>query len=156
MRNLHLFCNWPWNNNSDNMHVNSLCPVTHLSAFAVFFSNVSENSENMPCDTIYFLKKVEKICVCACIKGTKTQKKKLFFCWLWPLFLCSHGDKKVFSCKGIQLAVNWFWDKGMRDITVFIPLWRKEQPRPEALITGRITWLSWGSSAYSFSRFEVS
>ncbi|XP_036943032.1 probable ribonuclease ZC3H12D [Acanthopagrus latus] len=47
----------------------------------------------------------------------------------------SHGDKKVFSCQGIQLAVNWFWDKGMRDITVFIPLWRKEQPRPEALIT---------------------
>ncbi|XP_073349036.1 probable ribonuclease ZC3H12D [Pagrus major] len=47
----------------------------------------------------------------------------------------SHGDKKVFSCQGIQLAVNWFWDKGMRDITVFIPLWRKEQPRPEAPIT---------------------
>nr|XP_046229505.1 probable ribonuclease ZC3H12D [Scatophagus argus] len=47
----------------------------------------------------------------------------------------SHGDKKVFSCQGIQLAVNWFWDKGLRDITVFIPLWRKEQPRPEALIT---------------------
>ncbi|KAE8287175.1 Endoribonuclease ZC3H12A [Larimichthys crocea] len=47
----------------------------------------------------------------------------------------SHGDKKVFSCQGLQLAVNWFWDKGLRDITVFIPLWRKEQPRPEALIT---------------------
>ncbi|KAM9354342.1 putative ribonuclease ZC3H12D [Pholidichthys leucotaenia] len=47
----------------------------------------------------------------------------------------SHGDKKVFSCQGLQLAVNWFWDKGMRDITVFVPLWRKEQPRPEAPIT---------------------
>uniref|UniRef100_A0A3Q3LAD6 Zinc finger CCCH-type containing 12D n=2 Tax=Mastacembelus armatus TaxID=205130 RepID=A0A3Q3LAD6_9TELE len=47
----------------------------------------------------------------------------------------SHGDKKVFSCRGLQLAVNWFWDKGMRDITVFVPLWRKEQPRPEAPIT---------------------
>ncbi|TDH00062.1 hypothetical protein EPR50_G00183480 [Perca flavescens] len=47
----------------------------------------------------------------------------------------SHGDKKVFSCQGLQLAVNWFWDKGLRDITVFIPLWRKEQPRPEAPIT---------------------
>uniref|UniRef100_A0A3Q3X301 C3H1-type domain-containing protein n=1 Tax=Mola mola TaxID=94237 RepID=A0A3Q3X301_MOLML len=46
----------------------------------------------------------------------------------------SHGDKKTFSCQGIQLVVNWFWDKGLRDITVFIPLWRKE-PRPEALIT---------------------
>ncbi|XP_070781969.1 probable ribonuclease ZC3H12D [Enoplosus armatus] len=47
----------------------------------------------------------------------------------------SHGDKKVFSCQGLQLAVNWFWDRGLRDITVFVPLWRKEQPRPEAPIT---------------------
>ncbi|KAG7244167.1 hypothetical protein INR49_004240, partial [Caranx melampygus] len=30
----------------------------------------------------------------------------------------SHGDKKVFSCQGLQLAVNWFWDKGLRDITL--------------------------------------
>ncbi|KAM3861533.1 putative ribonuclease ZC3H12D [Diretmus argenteus] len=47
----------------------------------------------------------------------------------------SHGNKKVFSCQGLQLAVKWFWDKRMRDITVFVPLWRKEQPRPEAPIT---------------------
>ncbi|XP_023250046.1 probable ribonuclease ZC3H12D isoform X2 [Seriola lalandi dorsalis] len=47
----------------------------------------------------------------------------------------SHGDKKVFSCQGLQLAVNWFWDKGLRDITVFVPLWRKEQPRPDAPMT---------------------
>uniref|UniRef100_A0A667YIM5 Zinc finger CCCH-type containing 12A n=1 Tax=Myripristis murdjan TaxID=586833 RepID=A0A667YIM5_9TELE len=51
----------------------------------------------------------------------------------------SHGDKKVFSCQGLQLAVKWFWDKGLRDITVFVPLWRKEQPRPEAPITGERT-----------------
>lgn len=54
-------------------------------------------------------------------------------------FFCSHGNKKVFSCQGLQLAVNWFWDKGMRDITVFVPLWRKEQPKPEAPITGKVT-----------------
>ncbi|XP_027029921.2 endoribonuclease ZC3H12A-like [Tachysurus fulvidraco] len=47
----------------------------------------------------------------------------------------SHGNKKVFSCRGIQLAVQWFWDRGIRDITVFVPLWRKEQSRPEAPIT---------------------
>uniref|UniRef100_A0A8C7Y461 C3H1-type domain-containing protein n=1 Tax=Oryzias sinensis TaxID=183150 RepID=A0A8C7Y461_9TELE len=47
----------------------------------------------------------------------------------------SHGDKKVFSCQGLQLAVSWFWDRGLRDITVFVPLWRKETPRPEAPIT---------------------
>uniref|UniRef100_A0A3Q3F7R9 Zinc finger CCCH-type containing 12D n=1 Tax=Labrus bergylta TaxID=56723 RepID=A0A3Q3F7R9_9LABR len=56
--------------------------------------------------------------------------------------LCSHGDKKVFSCQGLQLAVNWFWNKGLRDITVFVPLWRKEQPRPEAPITGKGTFLT--------------
>ncbi|XP_062267552.1 probable ribonuclease ZC3H12D [Platichthys flesus] len=49
----------------------------------------------------------------------------------------SHGDTKVFSCQGLQLAVSWFWDKGLRDITVFVPLWRKEQPRPDAPITGQ-------------------
>ncbi|XP_030638799.1 probable ribonuclease ZC3H12B [Chanos chanos] len=47
----------------------------------------------------------------------------------------SHGNKQVFSCRGVQLAVQWFWDRGIRDITVFVPLWRKEQPRPEAPIT---------------------
>ncbi|KAI4878226.1 hypothetical protein NFI96_023723 [Prochilodus magdalenae] len=47
----------------------------------------------------------------------------------------SHGNKQVFSCRGIQLAVQWFWDRGIRDITVFVPLWRKEQSRPEAPIT---------------------
>ncbi|KAK1805573.1 hypothetical protein P4O66_019849, partial [Electrophorus voltai] len=47
----------------------------------------------------------------------------------------SHGNKQVFSCRGIQLAVQWFWERGIRDITVFVPLWRKEQSRPEAPIT---------------------
>lgn len=48
----------------------------------------------------------------------------------------SHGNKEVFSCRGIQLAVEWFRDKGHKDITVFVPAWRKEQSRPDALITG--------------------
>lgn len=47
----------------------------------------------------------------------------------------SHGNKKVFSCRGLQLAVMWFWGRGVRDITVFVPLWRKEQPRPDTPIT---------------------
>ncbi|KAI1897446.1 hypothetical protein AGOR_G00083370 [Albula goreensis] len=47
----------------------------------------------------------------------------------------SHGNKQVFSCRGVQLAVKWFWERGHRDITVFVPLWRKEQTRPEAPIT---------------------
>ncbi|XP_045910601.1 probable ribonuclease ZC3H12C [Micropterus dolomieu] len=47
----------------------------------------------------------------------------------------SHGNKEVFSCQGIQLAVDWFLEKGHRDITVFVPAWRKEQSRPDAPIT---------------------
>ncbi|KAJ8008967.1 hypothetical protein DPEC_G00083920 [Dallia pectoralis] len=47
----------------------------------------------------------------------------------------SHGNKQVFSCVGLLLAVRWFLDRGIRDITVFVPLWRKEQPRPEAPMT---------------------
>ncbi|XP_062996176.1 endoribonuclease ZC3H12A [Elgaria multicarinata webbii] len=47
----------------------------------------------------------------------------------------SHGDKDVFSCRGILLAVNWFLDRGHTDITVFVPSWRKEQPRPDVPIT---------------------
>ncbi|XP_033863910.3 probable ribonuclease ZC3H12C isoform X2 [Acipenser ruthenus] len=47
----------------------------------------------------------------------------------------SHGNKEVFSCHGIKLAVDWFLDRGHKDITVFVPAWRKEQSRPDALIT---------------------
>ncbi|KAF7667261.1 hypothetical protein LDENG_00070040 [Lucifuga dentata] len=47
----------------------------------------------------------------------------------------SHGNKEVFSCLGIQLAVNFFLERGHTDITVFVPSWRKEQPRPDVPIT---------------------
>ncbi|XP_062866583.1 probable ribonuclease ZC3H12C [Trichomycterus rosablanca] len=47
----------------------------------------------------------------------------------------SHGNKEVFSCQGIQLAVDWFLERGHKDITVFVPAWRKEQSRPDAPIT---------------------
>nr|XP_033806351.1 probable ribonuclease ZC3H12C [Geotrypetes seraphini]XP_033806352.1 probable ribonuclease ZC3H12C [Geotrypetes seraphini]XP_033806353.1 probable ribonuclease ZC3H12C [Geotrypetes seraphini] len=47
----------------------------------------------------------------------------------------SHGNKEVFSCRGIKLSVDWFLERGHKDITVFVPAWRKEQSRPDALIT---------------------
>ncbi|XP_053720095.1 endoribonuclease ZC3H12A isoform X2 [Synchiropus splendidus] len=47
----------------------------------------------------------------------------------------SHGNKQVFSCLGIQLAVNYFLDRGHTQVTVFVPSWRKEQPRPDVPIT---------------------
>ncbi|XP_004674195.1 PREDICTED: probable ribonuclease ZC3H12D [Condylura cristata] len=41
----------------------------------------------------------------------------------------SHGNKEAFSCRGIQLAVDWFRDRGHTHIKVFVPSWRKEPPR---------------------------
>ncbi|KPP59697.1 ribonuclease ZC3H12A-like [Scleropages formosus] len=52
-----------------------------------------------------------------------------------PPFVHSHGNKEVFSCQGIRLAVNYFLDRGHTDIKVFVPLWRKEQPRPDVPIS---------------------
>lgn len=57
---------------------------------------------------------------------------------LVSVIFCSHGNKEVFSCLGIQLAVDWFLDRGHKDITVFVPAWRKEQSRPDAPITGEL------------------
>lgn len=41
----------------------------------------------------------------------------------------SHGNKEVFSCRGIQICVEWFKNRGHKDITVFVPKWRKENSR---------------------------
>ncbi|NXC14095.1 ZC12D ribonuclease, partial [Corythaeola cristata] len=46
----------------------------------------------------------------------------------------SHGNKEVFSCWGIQLAVDWFRERGHTYIKVFVPLWRKEPPRQDCPI----------------------
>lgn len=36
------------------------------------------------------------------------------------------------------MAVDWFLERGHKDVTVFVPAWRKEQSRPDALITGKL------------------
>uniref|UniRef100_UPI0037E8446B protein KHNYN n=1 Tax=Semicossyphus pulcher TaxID=241346 RepID=UPI0037E8446B len=42
----------------------------------------------------------------------------------------SHGLSHFFSCRGIALAVQHFWDRGHRQISVFLPQWRqKSDPR---------------------------
>ncbi|XP_039702868.1 putative ribonuclease ZC3H12D isoform X2 [Pteropus medius] len=46
----------------------------------------------------------------------------------------SHGNKEVFSCRGIQLAVDWFRDRGHTYIKVFVPSWRKEPPKADTPI----------------------
>lgn len=40
----------------------------------------------------------------------------------------------MFSCRGIKICVDWFKARGHKDITVFVPKWRKESPRPDNLI----------------------
>lgn len=48
----------------------------------------------------------------------------------------SHGNKERFSCKGIRICVDWFLQRGHRDITVFVPMWRKESPKADNPISG--------------------
>lgn len=50
-----------------------------------------------------------------------------------PLF--SHGNNKVFSCRGIALCVEWFLKRGHKQITVFVPTWRKESAKLDNPIT---------------------
>ncbi|XP_044130872.1 protein KHNYN [Bufo gargarizans] len=38
-----------------------------------------------------------------------------------------HGLHRFFSCRGIALAVQFFWDRGHRNITVFVPQWRMKK-----------------------------
>lgn len=42
-----------------------------------------------------------------------------------------HGNKEIFSCLGIRLCVDWFRNRGHKEITVFVPKFRKENPRPD-------------------------
>ncbi|KAM3965773.1 zinc finger CCCH-type containing protein regnase 1 isoform 1-T1 [Aphomia sociella] len=51
----------------------------------------------------------------------------------------SHGNKEVFSCRGIEICVDWFRARGHKDIIVFIPKWRKEASRPDNPVADRDT-----------------
>uniref|UniRef100_A0A8D9B3E6 Probable ribonuclease ZC3H12C n=1 Tax=Cacopsylla melanoneura TaxID=428564 RepID=A0A8D9B3E6_9HEMI len=46
----------------------------------------------------------------------------------------SHGNKELFSCIGIKICVDWFRSRGHKEVTVFVPKWRKESCRPDNLI----------------------
>ena len=53
------------------------------------------------------------------------------FVWLYALIMVhfmsrfSHGNHSVFSCRGIELAINWFLRRGHTQITAFVPQWRQ-------------------------------
>ncbi|XP_007249246.3 NEDD4-binding protein 1 [Astyanax mexicanus] len=39
----------------------------------------------------------------------------------------AHGLHRMFSCRGIAIAVEAFWQRGHREITVFVPQWRQKK-----------------------------
>jgi ribonuclease ZC3H12 len=47
-------------------------------------------------------------------------------------FVNSHGNQQYFSCMGIRICVEYFKKRGHKDITVFVPQWRKETPRHDS------------------------
>ncbi|XP_049875898.1 probable ribonuclease ZC3H12B [Pectinophora gossypiella] len=49
----------------------------------------------------------------------------------------SHGNKEVFSCRGLEICVDWFRARGHKEITVFVPKWRKEASRPDNPVADR-------------------
>lgn len=49
----------------------------------------------------------------------------------------SHGNKEVFSCRGIEICVEWFRARGHKEITAFVPKWRKEASRPDNPVAER-------------------
>jgi len=54
-----------------------------------------------------------------------------------PNLAMSHGNNKTFSCRGIQLAVDYFKQRGHKEITVFVPTYRKEAPKTQDPLTGK-------------------
>ncbi|XP_012880917.1 PREDICTED: protein NYNRIN [Dipodomys ordii] len=40
-----------------------------------------------------------------------------------------HGLQHFFSCRGIAMAVQYFWNRGHREITVFVPTWQLRKNR---------------------------
>lgn len=81
------------------------------------------------------------MCICLSVETAVKKHIKIINVYLRCLLpfhrFHSHGNKEVFSCQGIQLAVDWFLERGHQDVTVFVPAWRKEQSRPDAPITGQ-------------------
>uniref|UniRef100_A0A8C5LEC9 NYN domain and retroviral integrase containing n=1 Tax=Jaculus jaculus TaxID=51337 RepID=A0A8C5LEC9_JACJA len=40
-----------------------------------------------------------------------------------------HGLQHFFSCRGIAMAVQYFWNRGHREVTVFVPTWQLKKSR---------------------------
>ena len=53
------------------------------------------------------------------------------------IFSCSHGNQQIFSCRGIKICLDWFLQRGHKDIYIFVPSWRKEAPNQENVISNQ-------------------
>ncbi len=42
-------------------------------------------------------------------------------------FLCRHGNHQIFSCRGIEICINYFLKRGHKEITAFVPQWRTRE-----------------------------
>ncbi|ELU11415.1 hypothetical protein CAPTEDRAFT_171481 [Capitella teleta] len=47
----------------------------------------------------------------------------------------AHGNHRVFSCKGIQICVDFFRRRGHTEVTAFVPQWRTRAPSREKPIS---------------------
>ncbi|XP_033755859.1 LOW QUALITY PROTEIN: uncharacterized protein LOC117338610 [Pecten maximus] len=43
----------------------------------------------------------------------------------------THGNGKIFSCRGIKICIDHFLKRGHKQVTAFVPGWRKYRPRME-------------------------
>ncbi|CAO4360924.1 unnamed protein product [Caenorhabditis nigoni] len=46
-----------------------------------------------------------------------------------------HGRKEVFSCAGLRECLHYFLERGHPEVLIFIPQYRREQPRSDSPIT---------------------
>jgi len=42
--------------------------------------------------------------------------------------LCSHGNGRVFSCRGIKLVTEFFVQHGHTKVVALVPQWRRQAP----------------------------
>ena len=56
--------------------------------------------------------------------------------------LYRHGKKKIFSCRGIELCVNYFVKKGHRQVYAVVPQWRLSYPTADSPISDQHLLLS--------------
>ena len=54
----------------------------------------------------------------------------------FALILCfSHGNGKIFSCRGISLVINHFKQRGHEKVVALVPQWRCQAPTPDRPIS---------------------